>query len=1068
MMTNNVQRPDKTFAVKLIHKLIFSYLAIALLGGVTVYFATVSYRQIDQTFIRVATENVPTMETLRDVRLAGVMIVASTSEFGFIRAEAYYLNDHSQANDEEDQIAEGVKHYQESLEHYYRLIDSADAKDVGLFLEIKETGQALIDAGAKVVALKQAGVFGAEVLDQKEVFEQKEHAFLRAIDSALEYEHEELNVENTRVHATIDSARTNTWFVYVLTFILAVVIGSYISYYISERVDQLKQASRAVGKGARNITVPVRSQDELGELAVSFNKMTRDLKDSEEGLIHAKNFNESIISSMKEMLLVTDMRSEVTMVNNATVELLGYPEQEMLRRPLSEFFNQEQPEELDLCEAGDAERLCPTRDGRQIPVSFSASKLLDSSGIPQGYVCVARDITERKTAEQKTQESLNAAIESARLKSEFLANMSHEIRTPMNGIIGMTELTLDTNLTAEQRDYLGMVKQSADSLLGIINDILDFSKIEAGKLEIDVVDFDLQHWLGDTLHPLAVRADQKGLELTYQVLPGVPEFLKGDPHRLRQILLNLVGNSIKFTEQGEVSILVEKESGPAEKVSLHFQITDTGIGIPPEKRDLVFTAFAQGDGSTTRKYGGTGLGLAITSQLVELMGGRVWVESPAPTGQSDEGNPGSVFHFSVPLEKAEVVARANAVSLEALHGVRVLVVDDNATNRRILEGTLASWQMQPTAVESGIAALAEMKRAVEAREPYQLVLLDVQMPDMDGFHVLERIRHTPLFAGTPIMMLSSADQTNQSARCRELGLDLYLIKPVRQFELRRAITGVLGNVSPKKVEDNMSTNELLPTGQRRLHILLTEDNHINQCLAMRLLEKRGHTVELAVNGREAIDLLAQKSFDLALMDVQMPEMNGYEATAVIRKREQTSGAHHLPIIAMTAYAMRGDREACLAAGMDAYVSKPIKSEELFKAIESLLPVPAAPEAEAKYEDMGDEAHLDLAALVACSDGDEELAREVAALFLADYPTLLANIQKAIAAGDGQALKSAAHTMSGVVSYLGSRRANEAALLLQTMDMNVDLNGVERALAELEKALKRIVVLLAAFGEVQAA
>jgi two-component system sensor histidine kinase/response regulator len=1047
-MKNSVHRPNRRFAIKLIHKLIFSYLAIALLSGATVYFATVSNRQIDQTFVRVATENVPTIEALGEVRVSGLRIVSSTSEYGFIRAEAYYVHDSNQASDEEDQINDGVKLYHESLERYERLLDRANATDLNLFLEISKTGQALIDAGAELVALKKAGVFGSEVLEQKEVFELKEQAFLDTAERALEYEHQQLDVENTRVHGAITSARTNTWLVYALTFMLALVVGAYISYYISKRVGQLKDASRAVGRGARNITVPVESRDELGELAASFNKMTRDLKDSEEGLIHAKNFNESIIGSMKEMLLVTDMRSEVTMVNSATVELLGYREEEMLGRPLSTFLIEEHPEEdreqLDLCEAGDAERLCPTRDGRQVPVSFSASKLMDSQGVPQGYVCVARDITERKIAEQRNRESLNAAIESTRLKSEFLANMSHEIRTPMNGIIGMTELTLDTRLSAEQRDYLGMVKQSADSLLGIINDILDFSKIEAGKLELDRVDFSLLNLLGDTLHPLAIRADQKGLELTYQVLPGVPEFLTGDPNRLRQILLNLVGNSIKFTEQGEVSVLVEKEPGPAEEVSLHFQVQDTGIGIPAEKRDMIFTAFAQADGSTTRKYGGTGLGLAITSQLIELMGGRVWVESPAPTGQSHESNPGSVFHFSVPLENAEVMPKANPSDFEALHGVRVLVVDDNATNRRILQATLTHWQMQPTAVESGALALVEMKRAAEAQEPFRLVLLDVQMPDMDGFQVLERIRKTPLLDGAAIMMLSSANQVAQSARCRELGLDLYLIKPVRQSELKRAIASVLANVSPKKVDVEMPTSELLPASQRRLQILLTEDNHINQRLAMCLLERRGHTVELAVNGREAIDLLERKSFDLVLMDVQMPEMNGYEATALIREREQATGAH-LPIIAMTAYAMRGDRERCLEAGMDAYVSKPIKSEELFEAIKSVVPIAGTQEPEAKYDDIGDEA-----------------------LFLADYPTLLADIQNAIASGDSQVLKSTSHAMSGAVSYVGSRRATEAALRLQTMGINGDLNGVERAFAELEKALEKIAPLLAAFGEVQVA
>jgi signal transduction histidine kinase/DNA-binding response OmpR family regulator len=546
------------------------------------------------------------------------------------------------------------------------------------------------------------------------------------------------------------------------------------------------------------------------------------------------------------------------------------------------------------------------------------------------------DITVRKRLAAELERTRDLALESARLKSEFLANMSHEIRTPMNGVIGMTELALDTNLTVEQRDYLQMVKQSSHSLLGIINDVLDFSKIEAGKLDLHRDDFDLQTVIGNTLRPLAVRADQKGLELSYQIDPDVPNYLVGDSTRMGQVLVNLVGNALKFTESGEISVLVEMESRTVEETCLHFQVRDTGIGIEPEKQALIFEAFAQADGSTTRKYGGTGLGLAITSQLVELMGGRVWVESGAALSNIEEASPGSVFHFTLSFGLSKGPAKRFPATLSTLKSLRVLVVDDNATNRRILIDTLTKWQMNPRAVDSGQAALAEMRRAAAEQAPYKLVVLDAQMPEMDGFMVAEAIRKTPELAEAMIMMLTSLDQDSQLARCNDLGLDVYLVKPVGQSELLAAIRVVLGTKSREKAAAVEATPRVAETSARRLNILLVEDNHINQRLALGVLEKRGHTVEVAGNGRLAVESLEQKRFDIVLMDVQMPVMNGLDATAAIRRRETAIGAH-TPIIAMTAYAMKGDLERCLAAGMDAYISKPINASALLQAIDDLLP-----------------------------------------------------------------------------------------------------------------------------------
>ena len=694
-------------------------------------------------------------------------------------------------------------------------------------------------------------------------------------------------------------------------------------------IRDLGEIAQRFGGGDHSTRMPASDLPEVAPTVQAFNGMADNLERMLSQLRTKEAANRrlaAIVEQTEEAILTLDRESRITSWNRGAARLLGYTDVDMLGQPAEGLLLGNAAER-----AGELAALLETqpplhwnthlkrKSGTAVPAAAAASCLLDETGEPRGYILVARDMSRVKAVEDALIEARDAAEAGNRLKSEFLANMSHEIRTPMNGVIGMIGLALDTELDGEQREYLDLARSSAEALLTVINDILDFSKIEAGHLDMENLPFRLRPVLTDVLKSQALRAQEKGLELLLDIAPEVPDHYMGDPGRLRQILLNLLGNALKFTARGEVVVAVREESDAAGGLCLHFAVRDTGIGIPAEKLASIFDAFSQADSSVTRKFGGTGLGLTITRRLVELMRGNIHVES--------RPGEGSTFHFTACLDLAPTPEDASPDAVD-LAGVAVLVVDDNATNRRILIESLGHLGMRVEAVDGATAALRALALAGVRGQPFRFALLDVHMPEMDGFALADRIRRDTAYDEVKIVMLSSIGMQGEAHLCRELNLSAYLTKPVIAAELLQTLR-MLTLAQPGHTKSGPRER----TGQ---HILLAEDNPINQRLAIALLSKSGFHVDVAHNGREAVEMVATGHYDMVLMDVQMPELDGLDATRAIRAAEM--GPHRLPIIAMTAEAYPEDRRRCLDAGMDDYLAKPIQSGLLFEAIaRSLTP-----------------------------------------------------------------------------------------------------------------------------------
>ncbi len=702
------------------------------------------------------------------------------------------------------------------------------------------------------------------------------------------------------------------------------------------------------------------------------------------------------------------------------------------------------------------------KDGTVFPVEINVAEVW--VGKSRHFTALMHDITESKRIEEELQGAKNDAVAASKAKSDFLASMSHEIRTPMNAIIGMADLLGDTNLSHDQKEYVDIFRNAGENLLRLINDILDISKIEAGHLELENTDFNLSELIETTSEVMAMRAHGKGLELNYTFKEDVPIHLVGDPNRLRQIFVNLIGNSIKFTEKGEIVLGIEIDETSNGNPVLRFSVADTGIGVADEKKNKIFENFKQADSSTTRKYGGTGLGLSITKELVEKMGGRIWIE--------DNNDKGCVFYFTARFMRQERRERRKKQRqpLPEIKGLNVLVVDDNSTNLLVMREILKKWDINVTEAMDGISALTELVLSKKSGVQFDLILLDCRMPGMGGFEVAEKIKQDPDLAGVAVMMMTADDRSGNIEKAKSLDISRYIVKPVKRSVLYNTIITALADKMPSLADEQTDDEEDRDAAesaeetekQRALHILLAEDDVVNQKLAVKTLELKGHSVEIANNGKEAVKMAFAGNFDLILMDGNMPVMDGFDATVAIREKEKAKGGH-IPIIALTALAFKEDKQKCIDAGMDGYVTKPIRRKELLKALKEI--VPSAEPVQQKREvettqtkDAGrsDEVIFDEAEALDRAADDKEFLKEIIEVFLDETPIHMAEIKQAVDGKDGEALRKSAHKLAGSLSGFAAKAAMETASQVEAMGKAGKVDEAESAFEVLNKDMEKLI------------
>ena len=898
---------------------------------------------------------------------------------------------------------------------------------------------------------------------------------------------------------TVCMSRYNIWkqilktvlFVIILNLFVAFALGMVV-FIVSRRsifdpVTKLAEAMELLAKGNLSSRIKLKATGELQNLFDGFNQMAENMSIT----TVSKDYVDNIIGSMMNLLIVLSPENKIITVNKSTCELLGYEDNELIGMPIEKIFGSGKTYQTLLTgtastdsQSGNIEDVYLKKDGTQIPVLLSTSVMYDNSEVVQGIIVVAQDITLRKVSEEdlrKTNVYLEQAIAQANelavkaelaniAKSDFLANMSHEIRTPMNGVIGMTGLLLDTELNDEQRRYAETVRTSGESLLTVINDILDFSKIEAGKLEMETLDFDLRDMLDDFAATIALRAQDKGIEFICAVAPEVPSYLKGDPGRLRQILTNLTGNAVKFTHRGEIAVRVSLLSETDTEVGLRFSIKDTGIGIPEAKQALMFQKFTQVDASTTRKYGGTGLGLAISKELLGLMGGEIGVISPSPVSADSQQQKGQGTEFWFTLHLGKHTKRERNITPPAeIRDVHVLLVDDNATNREVLIAQFKAWGMRGEETPDGPSALQALYRAREAGDLFRIAILDMQMPGMDGAELAQIIKADETLKDTKLILMTSLGHRGDAGKMQQIGFSAYLTKPARQSELFGCLSAVLTDTNAQPAKPITTRHTIREMRSGLVRILLAEDNIVNQQVAVGILKKLGLRADAVANGAEAIHALQTLPYDLVLMDVQMPVMDGLRAAREIRNPKSTVRNHQIPIIAMTANAMQGDREKCLEAGMNDYVSKPVDPKTLADVLEKWLPkeerkdeyptsntmkgsidtqyIVTKESLDIRYSKLP---VFDKAGLLDRVMGDEALARKLIDMFQDDIPKRIDKLRRYLEAADVSGSAREAHTIKGVCANLGAERLRAIAFDMEKAAKAGEIKIAMGDLPELEK------------------